>query len=222
MPGQSTFEPTDRTRVRRLSERGTYDRETILDILDEGILCHVGFGSENGPVVIPMGYARRDDHVLLHGSAKSRLLRALAEGQEVCITVTLLDQLVLARSAFHHSMNYRSVVIFGKPEAITENGDKAAALTALVEHLIPGRSRDARGASAGEMDATIVVKVPIGEASAKIRKGPPVDATEDLKLDIWAGVVPLEKRVGTPIADDHTPSSRPVPDYVSNYPSGRS
>lgn len=213
----SEFPRTPRSTIRRLPSRGAYDRETVYRILDEGILCHVGLATPGGPVVVPMGYARRGDEILLHGSARSRLLGEGHRGVEVSIAVTLLDGLVLARSGFHHSMNYRSVVVFGKTEPILDPADKRAALDALVEHLVPGRTRDARGASDGELAATKVIRVPLREASAKIRAGAPVDEASDLAMDVWAGVLPLERRPGTPIPDDHTKPGTPVPDYVIGY-----
>jgi nitroimidazol reductase NimA-like FMN-containing flavoprotein (pyridoxamine 5'-phosphate oxidase superfamily) len=216
-----TFDQTSRSTIRRLPGRGSYDRKTIYDILDQGILCHVGMCTEKGPVVIPMAYARRGDELILHGSAKSRLLNTLAAGAEVCVSVTLVDGLVLARSTFHHSMNYRSVVLFGRAEAITDPKHKNEALEALVEHLVPGRSHEARGADDGELKATLVVRVPIREASAKIRTGPPVDEKRDIGIPIWAGVVPFQKTIGEPIADEHTSEEIAVPDYIRSYPQGR-
>lgn len=213
--------PTERSTIRRLPKRGSYDREVVDAILDQGIVAHVGITTPDGPVVIPMGYARRGDELLLHGSAKSRLLNELADGTPVCVTVTLLDGLVLARSTFHHSMNYRSVVVLGKASRIEAADEKAAALEALVEHLVPGRVRDARPANEVELKATLVVSVPLEEASAKIRTGPPVDDEEDLALPIWAGTVPLERRAGEPQEDEYTPADVPVPDYLRTYPEGR-
>jgi nitroimidazol reductase NimA-like FMN-containing flavoprotein (pyridoxamine 5'-phosphate oxidase superfamily) len=211
------YRRSERSTIRRLPSRGAYDRETVYRILDEGVVCHVGLATKEGPVVIPMGYARRGDEILLHGSAKSRLLGEGHRGVEVAIAVTLLDGLVLARSGFHHSMNYRSAIVFGKTEPIEDPAEKRAALDALVEHMVPGRTRDARGASDGELEATKVIRVPIAEASAKIRTGPPVDESSDLELDIWAGVLPLERRPGTPIPDEHTREGTAVPEYVRNY-----
>jgi nitroimidazol reductase NimA-like FMN-containing flavoprotein (pyridoxamine 5'-phosphate oxidase superfamily) len=190
-------------------------------ILDQAIVCHVGLATENGPVVIPMGYARRGDELILHGSARSRLLEEMARGAPVCVTVTLVDGLVLARSTFHHSINYRSVVLYGRPVGIDDPVEKARALEAVVEHLVPGRSRDARAPDDGELQATRVVRLPIEEASAKIRVGPPVDETRDLGLDIWAGVLPFERRPGEPLKDEHTREGMPVPDYIEKYPQGR-
>ncbi len=216
------FEPTQRSTIHRLPSRGSYDKAKVYEVLDQGILAHVGFVMEDSPVVIPMGYARKGDSVLLHGSAKSRLLNELARGADVCITVTLLDGLVLARSTFHHSMNYRSVVVFGRSSVIADAEDKNAALEHIVEHLVPGRGAEARGANEGELQATLVVEVPIGEASLKMRTGPPVDETKDLEIDIWAGVLPLSFEIGEPVPDEHTADDKPVPDYVLNYPRGRS
>ena len=219
--GETSFPRTERSTLRRLPKRGSYDKEVVYAILDHAIVCHVGLATEDGPVVIPMGYARRGDELLLHGSARSRLLEELAQGAPVCVTVTLVDGLVLARSTFHHSINYRSVVLYGRPVGIDDPVEKARALEAVVEHLVPGRSRDARAADEGELLATRVVRLPIEEASAKIRVGPPIDDARDLELDIWAGVLPLERRPGAPIPDEHTKTGIPVPAYVKNYPQGR-
>lgn len=219
---QTEFERTEPSTIHRLPSRGSYDKESIYEVLDQGILAHIGLVTEDGPVVIPMGYARRGDSILLHGSAKSRLLTELARGADVCITVTLLDGLVLARSTFHHSMNYRSVVLFGRSAEIAEPDEKNAALEHLVEHLVPGRGADARGANAGELQATRVVEVPIREASLKSRTGPPVDDAKDLEMDIWAGVLPLRFVPGEPTPDEHTGTAKPVPAYLIDYPRGRS
>ncbi len=209
--------PTQRTAVQRLKQRGHYDRATLYRILDEGLVCHVGFAVEGRPFVIPMGYARVGDTLILHGSNKSRLLRRLADGCEACVTVTLLDGLVLARSAFHHSMNYRSAVVFGCARRITEERDKRAALDALVEHLIPGRTEHARAANAQELSATEVLELPLDEASAKIRVGPPVDNTEDHALEIWAGVVPLRLQAEPPVPDPELRAGIEVPSYAVAY-----
>jgi len=217
----SEFQKTARSTIRRLPNRGSYDKGKVYEVLDQGILAHVGFTTALGPVVIPMGYARRDDSILLHGSAKSRLLTELAAGADVCVTVTLLDGLVLARSTFHHSMNYRSVVLFGRSSEIIDPAGKNRALEHLVEHLVPGRGADARGANEGELAATRVVEVPIGDASLKARTGPPADDAKDLAIDIWAGVLPLPFEPGEPVADAHTAPDKPVPDYVLAYRGGR-
>jgi hypothetical protein len=208
------FTATPRSTIQRLPKRGSYDKKVVYGILDQGLVCHVGFVTPEGPVVIPMGYARRDDEILLHGSSKSRLLNELAKGAPVAIAVTLVDGLVLARSTFHHSINYRSVVVFGRAEAVANPAEKARALEAIVEHLVPGRKRDARAADEGELRATLVVRVPIEEASAKVRTGPPVDEERDLKLPVWAGVLPFERHAGEPVADEFTKEGTPVPDYV--------
>jgi nitroimidazol reductase NimA-like FMN-containing flavoprotein (pyridoxamine 5'-phosphate oxidase superfamily) len=192
------LEATDRTTLDRVADRGSYDLATIHRILDEGLVAHVGFAVDGRPFVIPMAYARQGDRLLLHGSAISRLMRSLAEGVETCVTVTLLDGLVLARSLFHHSMNYRSVVVFGTARPIRDAEEKTAALIALSERLVPGRSTEARGPSRKELAATEILALPLTEASAKIRTGPPKDPKSDLDLPVWAGVVPLALEAGPP------------------------
>jgi nitroimidazol reductase NimA-like FMN-containing flavoprotein (pyridoxamine 5'-phosphate oxidase superfamily) len=206
-------------RVRRRSGRGNYERATIHAILDEGLVGHVGIAVEEQPYVIPVLYARAGDQVYLHGSPLSRLVRNLAEGVPMCLTVTLLDGLVLARSAFHHSMNYRSVVLLGEGYAVRDREEKREALRVLVDRLVPGRSEDARGPSAKELRATEVVALPIDEASAKIRTGPPADAAADYALPVWAGVVPLKLCAGLPVPDDR--SSVPLPGYVAGWTPAR-
>jgi uncharacterized protein len=202
--------------VRRRAGRGDYKRQTIHEILDEGMVGHVGIVGDDGqPFVIPVLYARDGERVYLHGSPLSRLLSTLASGAPMCLTVTLLDGLVLARSAFHHSMNYRSVVVVGEGKAITDPEEKHAALRAIVEHIVPGRSDEARGPSPKELKVTEVIALTIDEASAKIRTGPPVDSKEDLGLPVWAGELPLSLEVGLPIADEHC--SQPLPGYVRTY-----
>ena len=189
--------PTDRTRVRRKAERGRYDRATVDAILDEALLCHVGFAVDGRPWVVPTAFARIDDHVYVHGATGNFALRSLAAGAEACITVTLLDGLVLSRSAFHHSMNYRSVMLFGTAEAVRDEDDKRAAVMAILEHLIPGRSGGTRPPTAEELRATLVVRLPIDEVSAKVRTGPPIEDDADLGLEHWAGVLPLTLTPGT-------------------------
>jgi uncharacterized protein len=191
--------PTERTRLRRLPDRGAHDLETIHAILDAAFLCHVGIVDGGSPVVIPTAYARVGDHVILHGSSRSRLLQVLGTGAPACVTVTHVDGFVMARSAFHHSINYRSVVLFGRGEAILGDVEKHAALEAFMERLHPGRWREVRPPNAQELKATAVVRVPIEEASAKLRKGGPLDDAEDMAIDVWAGVVPLTLARGTPI-----------------------
>lgn len=182
--------PTSRTTVRRRAQRGHYDRATIDAVLDEGFVCHVGIADDHGPVVLPTGYVRIGDEVILHGSAANRMLRLAADGRPLCVTVTLLDGLVLARSAFHHSMNYRSVVVFGQARVV-EGEEKVRALEAFVDHIVPGRSAEARPPDERELAATLVIAVPLDEASAKVRTGPPSDDEADMALDVWAGVIPL-------------------------------
>jgi nitroimidazol reductase NimA-like FMN-containing flavoprotein (pyridoxamine 5'-phosphate oxidase superfamily) len=215
----SAAAPTERTRVRRKAERGRYDRATVDAILDEALLCHVGFAVDGRPSVVPTAFARIGDHVYVHGASGNSALRALAAGAEACITVTLLDGLVLSRSAFHHSMNYRSVMLFGTAEAVRDEDDKRAAVMAILEHLIPGRSAGTRSPTAGELRSTLVVRLPIDEVSAKVRTGPPIEDDDDLGLDHWAGVLPLTLTPGRPIPDDGTRARRgdDSPDHVSRW-----
>lgn len=200
-PQTPTFPVTPRTRLHRMPARGTYDRAELHAILDAGLVCHVGVVADDAPVVIPMAYARVGDDLILHGARASRLLRAVAEGAPVCITVTLLDGLVLARSAFHHSVNYRSVMVHGRGRAVEAPDEKAALLAAFVARIAPGRPDPARPANAKELGATLVVRVPILEAVAKRRSGPPLDDAEDLDLPVWAGVVPLRLAPGPVVPD---------------------
>lgn len=208
---------TDKTKVRRLPTRGHYDRETINNILDEALVCHVGFVVDGQPYVIPTGFARVGDELYIHGSSASRMLRSLAAGIEVCVTVTLLDGLVLARSAFNHSMNYRSVVILGRATLVDDVDEKTAALEAFSEHIMPGRWAEVRWPSELELKATTVLRLPIDEASAKVRTGDPVDDDEDYSLDVWAGVLPLVLTPGLPEADAKLDPDIPVPAYVKDY-----
>jgi uncharacterized protein len=209
--------PTARTRVVRESHRGVYDRETAYNILDEGFLCHVGFVADGQPFVIPTSYGRKDANLYIHGSAASRMLRQMKEGIPVCITVTLLDGLVLARSVFNHSMNYRSVVILGKAVLVDNPEEKLAALRVLSENILPGRWDDARQPNERELKQTSVLRVPIEEFSAKVRTGPPIDDEEDYSFPTWAGVVPLEMKAGTPIDDPKLEAGRAVPRYAKHY-----
>src|SRR5215467_4439850 len=185
-----TFTTTERTKLKRLPKRGHFDRETVYGILDEGFICHVGFAPEGQPVVIPTGYARVADKLYIHGLQASRMLRTLSGGIDACVTVTLIDGLVLARSAFHHSMNYRSVVIFGRATPVADLDERRAALDALVEHIVPGRGVDARPPTEKELRGTLVLAMPLDECSVKARTGDPKDDAEDLDLDVWAGVIP--------------------------------
>ncbi len=217
--GETTesFVPTERTTLKRLPKRAVYDREAVNAILDEGFLCHVGFTVAGSQYVIPTGYGRDGDVLYVHGSAASRMLRTLEQGVQVCVTVTLLDGLVLARSAFHHSMNYRSVVVFGIASAVLENEEKLKALRAFSEQVIPGRWDDVREPDENELRATLVLKLPLTEASAKVRTGPPIDDEPDYALQVWAGVLPLHLQAGTPIADPRLPEGIDPPDYALSY-----
>ena len=208
---------TKRTTVKRLPARGHYERDIIDSILDEGFICHVGFVVDDHPYVIPTGYARVGDHLYIHGSAASRMLRNLSTGIGVCVTVTLIDGLVLARSAFHHSINYRSVVVLGTAELVSDEDEKNRALEAVTEHIVPGRWADVRWPTSLELKATTVLKLAIDEASAKIRTGGPIDDEEDYAMAVWAGVLPLKLDTGTPIADDRLDSTIAVPENITGY-----
>jgi nitroimidazol reductase NimA-like FMN-containing flavoprotein (pyridoxamine 5'-phosphate oxidase superfamily) len=208
---------TARTKLKRLPKRGSYERETVYQILDEAFVCHVGFIVDGQPVVIPTGYARDGNRLLIHGSAASRMLRALSLEADVCVTVTLIDGLVLARSAFHHSMNYRSVMIFGRAKIVSDEGEKLEALRAFTEHIVPGRWKDVRQPSENELKATLVMSLLIDEASAKIRSGAPIDDEADYELDVWAGVIPLRLEAGVPVDDTKLKEGIAVPDYASTY-----
>ena len=207
--------PSSRTRVVREPQRAAYDRETVNRILDEAFVCHVGFVTDGQPYVIPTNYGRDGNVLYIHGSAASRMLCNLEQGIPVCITVTLLDGLVLARSVFNHSMNYRSVVILGTATLVDNPAEKVAALRALSEHILPHRWNDARQPNEKELKATSVLRIPIEEFSAKIRTGPPLDAEEDYSFPTWAGVIPLEMKSGAPIPDDRC--RRELPDYLCDY-----
>jgi nitroimidazol reductase NimA-like FMN-containing flavoprotein (pyridoxamine 5'-phosphate oxidase superfamily) len=213
-----TQPPSTRTQVRRLPERGSYDPDFIYSILDEALICHVGFVHEGNPVVIPTIHARVEDELYFHGSPASRTLRSMRSGSTVSVNVTLLDGLVVARAAFHNSMNYRSVVVFGEPRIVDDPEEKWEALRAITEHVLPGRWADSRPMTEKEMKGTLVVALPVGESSAKVRRGGPGDEEEDYDLPIWAGVIPLSQVAGQPIGD---PLQRfdnlPVPPYVADY-----
>src|SRR5271167_651769 len=211
----SSSNPTPRTRVVREPQRAVYDRDTVNQILDEAFLCHVGFVANSQPYVIPTSYGRDGDVLYIHGSAASRMLRNLDQGVPVCITVTLLDGLVLARSVFNHSMNYRSVVILGTATLVSDPAEKLAALRALSEHIIPHRWDDSRQPNEKELKATSVLRLPITEFSAKVRVGPAVDDEEDYSFPTWAGVIPLDVTVGAPIRDERC--EQELPTYLENY-----
>jgi len=212
-----TQNPTTRTRVVREADRAAYDRETVYRILDEGFLCHAGFVVDGQPFVIPTSYGRKDASLYINGSAASRMLRQLKGGVPVCITVTLLEGLVLARSIFNHSMNYRSVVILGKATLVEDPPEKLAALRTLSEHILPGRWDESRQPNERELKATSVLRVPIEEFSAKIRQGPPIDDEEDYSFPTWAGVVPLEIVAGSPIDDARLLPGTRIPEYARHY-----
>lgn len=207
--------PTPRTRIVREPQRAVYDRDAVNQILDEAFLCHIGFVAEGQPYVIPTSYGRDGDVLYIHGSAASRMLRILNQGVPVCITVTLLDGLVLARSVFNHSMNYRSVVILGTATLVEDPAEKIKALRALTEHILPHRWDDSRQPNERELKATSVLRIPIEEFSAKVRVGPPTDDEEDYSFPTWAGVIPLEATVGAPIRDERC--QQDLPAYLQNY-----
>ena len=216
---QRPLEATDRTRLRRQTDRGRHDRESIRAILDAGLVCHVGFSLDGRPWVFPTAYARVGDDLCLHGASGNFGLRALAGGAEACVTVTIVDGLVLARSAFHHSMNYRSVMLFGRGAAVTDPDDKLAALLAIVDHMAPGRSTDTRSPTEQELRKSLVIRLPITEASAKVRTGGPLEEPDDIGLPYWAGQLPLALAPSRPVPDVVVPadSGRAVPDYVVNW-----
>jgi uncharacterized protein len=209
--------PSERTRVRRLPERGVYDRETIDAILDEALICHLAWVADGEPRVIPTIHARSGDTLYIHGSNASRTLRTTKGGAPVAAEVTLLDGLVLARSAFHHSMNYRSVVVYGHAREVTDPDEKFAAQRALVDHVAHGRAEDARMPNQRELDQTTILAIPIEEASAKVRTGPPKDDADDMDLPIWAGVLPIRTIQGEPEPDPDLRSGVETPGYVTDY-----
>jgi uncharacterized protein len=213
----SQFTPTDRTQVKRLPKRGNYDRETVYSILDTAFVCHVGFSVGGQPFVIPTNYGRSGDLLYLHGSAASRMLNTLSDGVPVCVTVTHVDGLVLARSAFHHSVNYRSVVILGKAQLVQEPAEKMEALRIFTEHVMKGRWNDVRIPTEQELKATTVLSVPLEEVSAKVRTGGPIDDEPDYALPVWAGVLPLEMVAKTPLPDAQRKNDPPIPEYLKNY-----
>jgi hypothetical protein len=209
--------PSPRTRVTREPQLAIYDREVAYRILDEGLLCHVGFTVDDQPFVIPTAYARVGDNLYIHGSVASRMLRQAKAGFPLCVTVTLLDGLVLARSVFNHSMNYRSVVVLGMATAVEDPQEKIEALRAFSEHIIPGRWTDARHPNEKELRATLVMRIPITEFSAKMRTGPPVDDSEDYSLGVWAGVIPIEMVARAPLPDPRLDSKCGIPGYALEY-----
>lgn len=214
---QESFSPTDRTRVIREPQRAVYDRAEIYKILDEGFTCHVGFGADGQTFVIPTMYARVNDSIYFHGSAASRMLRRVEEGVNVCVTVTLSDGLILARSVFNHSMNYRSVVALGNASVVNDPAEKLEALRAFTEKILPGRWNDARQPSEKELKATSILRLPLTEVSAKVRTGGVEDDADDYALKVWAGIVPLRTVADAPIRDERCEESLPVPEYARNF-----
>jgi len=212
-----TFEPTERTQIHRLPENGRFDRASAYSILDEAFICHVGFVDDGQPFVIPTIHARDDDTLLLHGSTASRMLRNLSDGVPLCVTVTLLDGLVLARSAFHHSMNYRSVVILGTASEITDDEEKLGAMELLTERIVAGRWPEIRHPNETEFRQTRMLRLPLEEASVKLRTGPPDEEEADYDLDVWAGVVPLSHEAGSPLADPLLKAGVELPAYLQPY-----
>lgn len=209
--------PTPRTRVVREPQRAVYDRSVVNRILDEGFICHVGFAIDGQPFVIPTSYGRHDDVLYIHGSAASRMLRSVSAGIPMCVTVTLLDGLVLARSTFNHSMNYRSVVVLGTGIEIQDREEKLTALRLLSEHIVPGRWNEARQPNEKELKATTIIRLPIQEFSAKVREGPVIDDEEDYAFPVWAGVLPLNLVTGDPTSDARLAEGIEVPEYIRNY-----
>ena len=216
----SKFTPTARTQVKRLPKRGAYDRETVFRILDEAFVCHVGFVAEGQPYVIPTNFGRSGETLYLHGSAASRMLRTLSEGVPVCVTVTLTDGLVLARSAFHHSVNYRSVVVLGTARLVEDAAEKMEALRLFTEHIMKGRWEEIRWPTEQELKATTVLALPLEEVSAKVRTGGPIDDEEDYSLPVWAGVVPLPVVPAEPVRDARLKAGTEIPQYMKAYRRG--
>jgi len=208
---------TGKTKIKRVPQRGNYEPEMIYKILDQAFICHVGFIHEGNPVVIPTAYGRIGDKLYLHGSTKSRMMMTLEKGGEICVTVTIVDGLVLARSIFHHSMNYRSVVLFGKPQKVTSEKEKYQALKAFTNHIIPGRWEETRLPNKKELKSTMVVSMPLQEASAKIRTGPPLDDPKDYKLPIWAGVIPIRAQLLDALPDTKLSKDLTTPSSVISY-----
>ena len=213
----SQFQPTERTQVKRLPKRGRYDEETVFQILDRGFVCHVGFCVDGQPFVIPTNYGRKGETLYLHGSAASRMLKTLSDGVPVCATVTHVDGLVLARSAFHHSVNYRSVVILGTARLVDDRAEKIEALRIFTEHVMKGRWDDVRQPTEQELKATTVLALPLAEVSAKVRTGGPLDDEADYTLPVWAGVLPLEIIARSPEPDPLRKNDPPLPGYLKNY-----
>lgn len=217
MEKSKNFSPTGRTKLRTIPQRGDYSAETIYKILDDSFICHVGFSFENQPFVIPVAFGRKDNKIYFHGGKGSRLFKTIKHDTEICITVTIVDGLVLAKSAFHHSVNYRSVVIFGKAEELISGESKLQALEIIMDHLLPGRWKDVRNPNEKELNATTVLSLNLDEASAKIRTGPPNEEVDDLNLNIWSGVIPFNLKPGNPVPVEDLNQNLKEPDYISDY-----
>jgi uncharacterized protein len=213
----AVYEPTKRTRVYRKPGRASYDRDLVHSILDEALVCHVGFVQDGQPYVIPTIHAREGETLYLHGARGNRMLGALGDGTACCLTVTLVDELVLARAALHHSLNYRSVMVLGTAREVTDPDEKERAVRTVVEHIAPGRAEEVRGADATDLESTRVLSLPIEEASAKVRSGPPVDEKADLELPYWAGRLPLTLGTGQPVSAPDLTEDPPVPDHVTRW-----
>jgi hypothetical protein len=213
----ATYEPSERTKVRRKPARGSYDREVVHGILDEALHCHVGFVDGGVPFVMPTIHARVGEHLYLHGSRASRMLKVLAEGAQCCVTVSLIDGIVLARSTIHHSLNYRSVVILGSGERVTDDEEKLQAFEAVVEHVVPGRTDEARAADAADLNGTEIVRLDLNEVSAKVRTGPPLDERGDMDFPVWAGELPVRMVAGEPVTAPDMQVDVPVPGYVTGW-----
>ncbi|MFC2103059.1 pyridoxamine 5'-phosphate oxidase family protein [Bacteroidota bacterium] len=211
------YKKSERTKLNRVPARGFYDKKTVYSIIDEAQYCHVSFVQDGQPFIIPTIHARIEDEIFLHGAKASRLLKHIIAGNEICIAITLLDGLVLARSVFHHTMNYRSVVLFGKGREVTDENEKLEAFRSITNHLLPGRWEDARQPNQKEIDSTGAVLVKIDEASAKIRTGPPIDDEEDYGLKVWAGLLPIKLKTGVPEPDPKLPENFILPSYLKKY-----
>lgn len=216
-PNKTSFERTQRNTVRRVPKRADYDVETVHRLFDQAWFCHVGFVSETGPTIIPMFHARLDDRIILHGATTSRLMMLIASGVPICLSVGMVDGLVLARSLFHHSLNYRSAVAFGSGEVITRPESRLRAFQAIADKVMPGRWDEARQPNEQEAKASLLCSVRIESASAKIRTGGPIDEQDDYQLDVWAGVVPLQEQLLPPVSDPLSPREIAVPEYIENF-----
>lgn len=216
-----TYPITEKTTISRTAKRGTYDSATIFEILDEGLFCQIAYVQDDSPMMIPTGYCRIGDKLYIHGSVGSHFLRALSDGRTVCLSVSLIDGLVLARSAFHHSVNYRSVVIFAKPTIVTDEDERWEVVKQITEHIIPARWEEIRKPNKSEMQKTMILSFPIEEASAKIRIGDPSDDEEDYNLSVWAGILPLKIQPQMPITDPKMKHNTSIPSYVSTYKRGK-